>query len=76
MILGGMGFTPSHIAIATRQTCVVEVLQNVTAANDIVDKSLHNSSIELIPLNTTGSNVFVGNQIIVVDFRQWYANRH
>jgi hypothetical protein len=22
--------------------------------------------------NTTGSNVFVGNQIIVVDFRQWY----
>ena len=49
-----------------------DLLQNVTAANDTVDKSLHNSSIELISLNTTGSNVIVGNQIIVVDFRQWY----
>jgi hypothetical protein len=70
------GTTDEILNIDTKIQSTLEIngdlLQNVTAANDIVDKSLHNSSIELIPLNTTGSNVFVGNQIIVVDFRQWY----
>lgn len=54
------------------QEIIGDLLQNVTAANDNVDQSLQNSSSELIPLNTTGGNVFVGKRIIVVDFRQWY----
>lgn len=58
--------------VTTANDIVDKLLQNVTTTNYTVDQSLQNSSSELIPLNTTGSNVFVGNRIIVVDFRQWY----